>query len=273
MRNCEIYRVNRLDRTYKSAVNIDGVGNKIQNCLIYDAPGTAILLHVNDHIIEYNEIHHVMMDGDDQGAYYLGRDPSEYGNITRYNYFHDIGISPTTHSTWTLYYDDGACGNLAYGNIFQRAGKGGVFLIGGGSYNKAYNNIFIECGKAFHIDNRNAGWGKASLAKGGIYEKRLAAVNFDKPPYSIAYPKLAKFFTDSPKEPKNLIEKNLFYKCGQTVSRHFKTTTFRNNWGTRENPGFIDEKNNNFTLKKDSILFDKIKGFEAIPFEKIGLQK
>lgn len=72
VKNCHIYNFNRLDKTYKSGINIDGVGNKIQNCLIHDAPGTAIYLHGNDHIIEYNEIHHVMMNGDDQGAYYLG---------------------------------------------------------------------------------------------------------------------------------------------------------------------------------------------------------
>lgn len=271
--NCEIYRYNRLDRTYKSAINIDGVGNKISHCLIYDAPGNAILLHGNNHIIEYNEIHDVMLDGDDQGAYYLGRDPSEFGNITRFNYFHDIGISPTTHSTWTIYYDDGACGNQAYGNVFQRAGKGGVFLIGGGSYNKVINNIFIDCGLAIHIDNRNAGWGGSVLKAGGIFEKRLAAVNYSKPPYSKAYPELKNFFQDSPSVPKNEVTRNVFYNCNRILSRNFKTTIYKNNFETKTDPGFVDSKNNNFTLKKSSEVYKKIKGFKPVPFSKMGLLK
>ena len=108
--NCEIHDFNRLDRTYKSAVNLSGVGNIVRHCLIYDAPGTGIYLYGNDHIIEYNEMHHVMMEGHDQGAFYLGRDPSEFGNVVRYNYFHHTSDGPMAHTTWCLYYDDGACG-------------------------------------------------------------------------------------------------------------------------------------------------------------------
>ncbi|MCK5835144.1 MAG: right-handed parallel beta-helix repeat-containing protein, partial [Lentisphaeria bacterium] len=260
--NCEIFRYNRLERTYKSAINIDGVGNKISHCLIYDAPGNAILLHGNNHIIEYNDIHDVMLDGDDQGAYYLGRDPSEFGNITRFNYFHDIGISPTTHSTWTIYYDDGACGNQAYGNVFQRAGKGGVFLIGGGSYNKVINNIFIDCGLAVHIDNRNAGWGGSVLKAGGLFQTRLAAVNYSKPPYSTAYPELKDFFNDSPRVPKNEVTRNVFYNCNRILSRNFKTTLFENNFQTKTDPGFVNLNDKNFALKKSSVVYKKIKGFK-----------
>ena len=271
--NCEIFRYNRLERTYKSAINIDGVGNKISHCLIYDAPGNAILLHGNNHIIEYNDIHDVMLDGDDQGAYYLGRDPSEFGNITRFNYFHDIGISPTTHSTWTIYYDDGACGNQAYGNVFQRAGKGGVFLIGGGSYNKVINNIFIDCGLAVHIDNRNAGWGGSVLKAGGLFQTRLAAVNYSKPPYSTAYPELKDFFNDSPRVPKNEVTRNVFYNCNRILSRNFKTTLFENNFQTKTDPGFVNLNDKNFALKKSSVVYKKIKGFKPVPFSKMGLLK
>lgn len=272
VRNCRIHDFNRLERTYKTAINIDGVGNMIQHCLIYDAPGTAILLHGNDHVIEYNEMHHVMMDGDDQGAYYLGRDPSEFNNVVRYNYFHDIGLSPTTHRTWTVYYDDGSCGNIAYGNVFYKAGKGGAFLIGGGSYNKVYNNIFIDCGLAIDIDNRNAGWAKNSVAKGGVFDKRLKAVNFDKPPYSTRYPELVNYWKGNPKAPKNLVEKNLFYKCKRQVNRKFKTTTWQNNWGAEKDPGFVDAQNKNFQLKKDAAVFKKIKEFKEIPFGDMGLK-
>jgi lysophospholipase L1-like esterase len=41
----------------------------------------------------------------------------------------------------------------------------------------------------------------------------------------------------------------------------------------REAPGFVDPENNNFKLKEDSPVYEKIPGFEPIPFEKIGLQE
>jgi hypothetical protein len=75
--NCRIHDFNRLDRSYKGGVNIDGVGNIIRNNEIYNCPGSAILLHGNDHLIEKNNIHHAVTDGDDMGALYYGRDPSE----------------------------------------------------------------------------------------------------------------------------------------------------------------------------------------------------
>lgn len=270
VKNCKIYRFNRLDRSYKAAVNIDGVGNTVQHCLIYDAPGSAIYLHGNDHIIEYNEIYDVMMDGDDQGAYYLGRDPSEFNNIVRYNYFHHIGISPTTRSTWTIYYDDGACGNIAYGNVLYKAGKGGVFLIGGGKYNSIYNNIFIENKLDIHTDDRMSNWSRKILEKGGLIEKRLKAVNYDKPPYATKYPQLLDYW-DNPGETTNLIEKNVFYNSGQVINSNHHGNIFRFNWTTKYDIGFVDLKNENFALKADALVFKKISDFEAVPFEKMGL--
>jgi hypothetical protein len=45
------------------------------------------ILTENDHLIEYNIIHDAVTDGHDMGAIYYGRNPSEQGNIVRYNYF------------------------------------------------------------------------------------------------------------------------------------------------------------------------------------------
>jgi len=269
--NCRIHNFNRLDRTYKTAVNIDGVGNKIQHCLIYDAPGTAILLHGNDHIIEYNEIHNVMLSGDDQGAYYLGRDPSEFNNIVRYNYFHHIGQSKTAHKTWAVYYDDGSCGNKAYGNIFYKAGKKGTFLVGGGNYNKISNNIFIESNLAIQIDNRCQTWATCLVSDNGIFRHRLNKVKFDQPPYSIRYPELAKYWQENPEEPKNIVEKNIFYKCKKLINSNFKTTIWKNNFQTEQDPGFVNINKNNFQLKKDAKIYKIIKKFQQLPFKKMGL--
>ncbi|WP_372934252.1 right-handed parallel beta-helix repeat-containing protein [Mariniphaga sediminis] len=273
VRNCHIHDFNRLEKTYRSAVNIDGVGNLIQHCLIHDAPGTAIYLHGNDHIIEYNEVHHVMMDGDDQGAYYLGRDPSEFNNVVRYNYWHHIGISPTAHSTMALYYDDGSCGNVAYGNVFYKAGNRTAILIGGGKYNKISNNIFIDCKLGIHTDNRQQNWAKKLLEEGDLFDTRLSLFNITNPPYSTKYPELANYWNDNPAEPANSITKNLFYKTEKLINQRFEKTIIEDNWQTEKDPGFVDFENNNYRLKEDAEVFAKIPGFQNIPFEEIGLLK
>jgi len=273
VKNCHIYNFNRLDKTYKSGINIDGVGNKIQHCRINNAPGTAIYLHGNDHVIEYNEIDHVMMDGDDQGAYYLGRDPSEFNNIVRYNYFHHIGISPTAHSTFCLYYDDGSCGNQAYGNVFYKAGNRSTIIIGGGKYNNVINNIFIDCKLGIHTGDRLKHWSKSLLEKGGLFENRLKLVKSDKGVYAKKYTELANYWNDSPAEPSNKIHNNLFVNTKTLINKKFKNTSIENNWETHIDPGFINYSKKNFKLKKSAKVFKKIKGFKSIPFEKMGLEK
>ena len=45
----------------------------------------------------------------------------------------------------------------------------------------------------------------------------------------------------------------------------------KNNFITGDDPGFIDQKNLNFQLKDNSIVYKKIPEFKKIPFEKIGL--
>jgi hypothetical protein len=268
--DCEIHTVNRWDRSYKAGINLDGVGNRIQHCLIYDAPGSAIYLHGNDHLIEHNEFHHVMQEGDDMGAIYLGRDPSEFGTVIRNNYFHDIGFGKT-RSTWAVYYDDGACGSEAYGNIFVRAGRGGTFLIGGGKYNFTHDNIFVDCGLAIHIDNRQQGWNKGQIAKGGIVEQRLNRMKIDQPPFSVRYPKLAGYWQDNPAVPADPVERNLFVRCQHLTNARPEWGPFRDNWETQADPGFVDMAEGDYRLKPDAEALKRIPGFNPGDISQMGL--
>jgi Right handed beta helix region len=270
--NCDIHDFNRWDRSYRAGVNIDGVGNRIQHCLIYNAPGSAIYLHGNDHLIENNEIHHVMQEGNDMGAFYMGRDPTEFGNVIRDNYFHDIGFG-RTRSTWTIYYDDGACGSEACGNIFVHAGRGGTFLIGGGKYNFTRDNIFVDCGLAIHIDNRLQGWGKGMIAKDGIFARRLNLMNIEQPPFSVRYPQLAKYWQDNPAMPADPVERNLFVRCQNITNAKPEWGPFKDNWETKNDPGFVDMAKGDFRLKLDAEVFKKIPGFKPGDFSQMGLLK
>jgi len=252
-------------------VNIDGVGNIIRNCEIYNCPGSAILLSGNEHLLEYNNIHNAVTDGDDMGAVYYGRNPSERGNKVQYNFFHHIG---NDHGIIvSVYHDDGACGMEVTGNIFYMAGSRNV-LIGGGSDNVYRNNIFIDAGLAFHIDNRLMGWAKASLDKDGIFQQRLEAVNYKQPPYSTAYPKLSNYFEDNPALPKrNFIENNVFVNVKMIHNASAQWSYLGKTYTTCDESIFVDAANMNFQLKPGAEVFRVMPEFKSIPFNKIGIQK
>ena len=268
--NCRIHDFNRIDRSYKAGVNIDGVGNLIRYCEIYNSPGSAILLHGNDHLIELNNIHHAVTDGDDMGAIYFGRDPSELGNQIKNNFFHHIGNEYGIIAA--VYHDDGACGTEVTGNVFYKAGSRTI-LIGGGNDNIYRENIFIDCALPFHIDSRLTGWAKAMVEVNGIFKKRLTAVNFQQPPYSISYSHLPYYFDDSLGAPKrNFIENNVFVNVKKIHNGKAEWVHVGKNVITHADPGFIDSAAMNFGLKTSSVIFQQLPEFKTIPFEKIGVQ-
>jgi len=247
--NCEIHDFNRWDRTYKAAVNIDGVGNRIRHCLIYNCPGSAIYLHGNDQLIEFNEVHHAMMEGDDHGAFYMGRDPTERGNIIRYNYWHDIA---PTNNTYCLYFDDsGGDGSLVYGNIFQRAGYFATININNGSDIVMTNNVFINCRKPVRMGVGGGMW----RTKDGRFEHLLKTVNYGQPPWSSRYPELLQYLAARPQMPRgNLFAENLLVK---TQPPKADSVTLKNNRPVDADP----------TMK-----YSAIPGFMPIPFDQMGIQ-
>ncbi|WP_205764380.1 right-handed parallel beta-helix repeat-containing protein [Arenibacter sp. 6A1] len=268
--NSILHDVNRVEKSYRAPIHLTGVGNSIMNCEIYNAPSMAILLHGNEHRIEYNDIHDVCREVDDQGAIYYGRDPSERGHKVFYNYFHHID---DTHRTTAVYHDDGACGMEVFGNIFYRAGSLPV-LIGGGMDNPYSNNIFIGGDLAVHVDNRLQNWSKATLENNGVFDKRLQAVNYKYPPYSTSYPQLVKYWEDNPAIPKrNTFSKNIFYKVKNIYNGKSEWMPFlEDNWITTENPGFVNEETLDFNLEKGAKIYQQVPGFKPIPFDKIGVQ-
>ncbi|MBR5298032.1 MAG: right-handed parallel beta-helix repeat-containing protein [Parabacteroides sp.] len=265
--NCRIYNYNRIEKSYRPGIWIDGVGNRVSGCSIHDAPSMAILFHGNDHLIELCDITRVCNEVDDQGAIYYGRDPSELGNVIRYCYFHEL--SPK-HRVTATYHDDGACGAEVYGNIYYKAGSIPV-LIGGGHQNHYKNNIFVTSPVAIRVDNRMQNWGKDMVAKGGIIDQRLETVKFDSPPYSEAYPWLPTYWDSTPSYPKgNVVEGNLFYQIGNVIGGRTEWLEMNNNWITSTNPGWIDPSDPLKGFEVGAPIYRMIKDFPVLPFSKIG---
>jgi parallel beta-helix repeat protein len=272
--NCDIHHFNRWDRTYKGAVNLDGVGNRISHCDIHDAPAVAIYLHGNDHVIEYNRIHDVVKEADEIGAFYMGRDPSERGNILRHNFFYHIGQweKPITsgHGTVALHFDDcSGNGTQVFGNIFWHAGSNSAFILGTDVTVK--NNLILDCHYLQNPYNRAeyAGDGR----KGGIFYKRLHAVKFDQSPWKEHYPGFETFLDRIATDPReNLVANNLIVTRSILPPSKAKAPTLlrlENNRFEKSIPDlFVDPAKGNFTLKPGADI--GISGFDPIPFEKIG---
>lgn len=199
--NNHIHHYSQWVRTWQLAINLYGVGNRIAHNLIHHAPHEAIYVRGNDHMLEFNEIHHVCQETGDAGAIHTGRDYTWRGNTYRYNYIHHLK-GPGLHGVTALYLDDFSSGYTLYGNICYRCGRG--TLIGGGRDNMVQNNIYIECHPSIILDARGLSW--AGYYFDGSYNvlwERMDQMHATKPPFSKRYPELINLRQDEPAIPKN----------------------------------------------------------------------
>jgi len=264
--NNRIYKFSRWVRTYKPAVFLCGAGNRVAHNLMHDAPHMAVFFIGNDHILEFNEVHHVCLETGDAGAFYIGRDWTQRGSVVRYNYFHDL--TATMEAVVAVYLDDMACGITIFGNIISRVHLG--VLIGGGRDNIVENNIFLDCPLAISMDNRGY-YGSAETLLG-----RLEAVNHKHPPYSTRYPALARILDGNPELPvDNVIARNisaggdfLSLSGGRMPEEIQKLVTVKDNL-TDGDVGLIAPEKGNFRLKDNSTALRL--GFIPIPVQKIGI--
>lgn len=233
--NNHIHNYSEWVRTYQGAVIVNGVGNRVANNLIHDAPHTGILLGGNENIVEYNELHTLAQQTGDVGAFYMGRDWTQRGNIIRYNYFHDL-LGPGLYGVMAVYLDDWSSGTTIFGNVFYKSGRSA--FIGGGRDNTVENNIFIECAPSVHVDARGLGWASYYFDKKSPFYvntmfDRMDDMKFSEPPYSEKYPELLKLYNDEPAAPKNnKILRNVSY--GGTFANisdgmDFKIIEFKDN--------------------------------------------
>lgn len=273
--NCLFTRFSRWSRTYRPAVLVGGVGVRVAHNLMYDAPHSAILLGGNDHLIEYNEIHHVCTETGDAGAFYMGRDLTQRGTVLRYNYFHDLGKSlqaDTFVDVMAVYLDDCTCGITVFGNLFVRAGR--AAMIGGGRDNTVENNIFVDCEPAVHVDARGMGWASFWFdGRDSTLMDRLKAVPYQQPPWSERYPQLVNILEDEPAKPKgNRIVRNICVG-GRWIDLYDnlndQIVTIRDNM-VNDEVG-LEVTPQGVRLRDGSPAYQR--GFQPIPVERIGLYR
>ncbi|MDR1102406.1 MAG: right-handed parallel beta-helix repeat-containing protein [Tannerella sp.] len=268
--NNHIYRYSRLNRTYRPAVQLSGAGNRMAHNRIHDAPHMAVSFSGNDHCLEYNEVYDIAQETGDVGAFYIGRDWTERGNLIRHNYFHHL-FGPGLYGVNAVYLDDFASGSTIHGNVFYLAGK--AAFVGGGHDNTFTNNVFIDCTASIHVDARGVNWASIYIGEDGNMElyQKLKAVNPAQPPYSERYPELARLPGFSPGQPKgNVFRSNLSYGGRwRDIEQDVDEVTIEDNFVLREIPSGIDAATGKLYPEDESIL-ERIH-FQKIPFDRIGL--
>ena len=276
--NNHIHHYAKLQQNMQSVL-VGGVGNRVAHNLIHHGAPGAIEYNGNDHLIEFNEIHDVVLDAGDAGVMYTGRDWTFRGNMVRHNFIHHIPKGPG-YGTKGVYVDDCCSSTATYGNVFYQMHD--AVLIGGGRDNVVENNIFIECDNPVWIDARGMDWDYFK-PDGPMYDT-LKRIDYQNPPWSTRYPELARILEEHPQAPLgNTLKKNVSYQSNWDAMAERWRLIFENNnldkkhiqiadnFAAEDDPGFVDAANMNFQLKDDSIVYQKIPGFKRIPFEKIGL--
>ena len=274
--NCDIHHFSRLQLTYTPGVDLHGVGHRVAHNHLHDAPHTAVLLTGNDHVVELNEIDHVCTQTGDAGAFYMGRDWTERGNVVRHNFFHDLGIfGYGRHGVRAVYLDDCASGTTIYGNVFLRCTR--AVLIGGGRDNRVQNNLFVHCEPAIQLDGR--GQCLTEQWRDMVYNTmrpRLEEMNHHEPPYAERYPQLAEL--DAVYEAGegfaptgNVIASNLCYGGRWLLTLRDVDPHLLPDDGNLigVDPGFADEPNDDLRLATGSLAYET--GMQAIPFDRMGL--
>lgn len=286
--NCKVHNYNRRNKFLWAAINIDGCGNRISHCEIFNSEWQGIYVRGNEHLFEYNHIHHVTLNSNDTSPWYIGRDPSDRGNVVRYNYIHHCGNPERMNMG--IYCDDSSTDVLVYGNIFYKMNTNhGVLYSNSGWDLKMKNNIVIEpISATFEISAHYYTWASAQripmLGENGLIRNRLTkSVNIYEAPYSERYPDLVNYLHpivegkewEGIRARRNILTKNLIVGGSpnpiQLVGGQYAQCDDVNNYRTDNDPGFADYKNGNFNLKPDSEVFKKISGFEPLPFDNMGL--
>lgn len=266
--NCHIYELSRIDHTYTPGVWLDGVGNVIRNNEFHDIASSAMRVEGNDHLVELNEVHHVVLESQDQGGVDMFGNPTYRGNIYRHNYWHHIGnILPggdTSHvMRGGIRLDDAICGVLIEGNVFHQCAAspshfGGV-QIHGGKENVITRSLFVDCGAAVSFSP----WGEKRWKE--FVKEALDAPAIDRALYLERYPALAELEEN---HDANTVRNNAVLRCNELFLRAPKSVTSENNLESSDESMLPETPDGRLNWRVEDA---KALGVAHIPFDRIGL--
>ncbi|MDR1269903.1 MAG: right-handed parallel beta-helix repeat-containing protein [Planctomycetaceae bacterium] len=284
--NSIVHNFSRIDRAYAPAVLIDGVANRISHNLFCDSPAHAIRCEGMEQIIEFNEIHSVVYESDDQSGIDLWGNPFMRGIVIRYNYWHHIGSGRDVAGQSGIRLDDMISSVLMYGNVFFRSSGGqfGGIQIHGGKDNIVDSNLMIDCKYAVSFSP----WGEkrwlANLDKN--FGTRVKANGFDpdNEVYRSKYPDYAELKQNADR---NFIVRNIAVGCDNFARNNRRNVLLENIMLPWLPDLFVETKGlqqadqnrvpadarkirNRLTIPADSPLYEFL-GIKPLPIESMGL--
>lgn len=270
--NCDFERFARLTTTYNPAIGVGGVGNHIRHNKIHDALHMGMTGGGVKNDISYNEFYDLLKDTDDAGAVYGGRRYLSRGNVFKYNYFHDLkSETEGSFGVHGIYFDDGFSGAIAVGNVFENVTGSAIFFAGKDNY--AANNIFINVGKStITLSPRSMDGSGTGTDVAGYLLNSLKGIPYKNEYWQKEFPEVYNAETDMFPDinVNNVFIRNLSYKSPAVPGASGKNIA-NNNYQTDRDPGFYSIKDRNYLLKPDSEVFDRIEGFEPVPFTRMGM--
>ena len=279
--NNHIHHTSRVQLTHTPFIHLRGVGLRVAHNLMHHQPHQGVTWRGCDHVMEFNEIYMTNTTTTEGGVFYSGRTWTWMNNVIRYNFIHHINddMPECGSSTRVVHLDDNIAGTTFHGNVCYLTG-GGVSICGG-PFNTVSNNLSVDCLSVVDVGTRNRdNW--ALDEKGELVERhnhayrmprKLRAVSFRKPPYSVRFPELVELMEKKPIGApwgtvitNNVAVRTRAVRIGGGVKTEYLTV--KGNWEGGD-PGFVAPGTMNFALRPDSPVFKT--GFKPIPFERIGL--
>jgi hypothetical protein len=296
----EIARWGRWERTYRSAVRVDGCGQIVEHNDLHENPHSAIRFAGNEHRLRYNRIWNVTNATNDAGVIYTGRDWGYRGTEISNNFIHHVeSIFGGSHG---IYLDDAASGIQVTGNVLYRI-RGLATFNGGGRDNVFANNVIVDA-IGTHSADRRARTSNYNFASNGkpdswnllgrinvVYETysqdypNVQDIDYQSGVWASRYPALAAIPNDWPQvqashwqDPEgSVFSRNVFWRSNPGM--------VEGTWGgsgayelyseiaanLEADPLFVDEAGLDLALRPESPAFT-IPGFQPIPFAEIGIR-
>ncbi|MCQ2164705.1 MAG: right-handed parallel beta-helix repeat-containing protein [Bacteroidales bacterium] len=251
----------RFKRTYNEGIGTDGCGIHLHHNELHTSPSSAFALGGNDVVAEFNHIHNVCQESDDQGGFDLYLDPSMRGIVMRYNRWSDI-VGGTRYGVAAIRLDDLITGVSMYGNVFERCGsvEFGAIQVHGGSENVIEDNLFYKCPMAVSFTNYSDSlWHEThKVISKMLYED----INILSPQYLLRYPEIREFGKNIDV---NIIRSNLLVGCDSLFFRDGGVQISSGNIMVEDDGRSVEELCKSVNLHP--------LGIRAIPVEEMGIKK
>ncbi|XP_076473023.1 uncharacterized protein LOC143302302 [Babylonia areolata] len=208
VRDNHIWHNARYGAFSNDAVTIEGVGVLVAHNHIHHGQYAGIKWRGNEHVMEYNHVHHMCWNSSDCGAFFTGRRWNWRGNVIRYNHVHDVLRHFPGSDVRGIMLDDEYSSALVEHNVFY---NNDVHVnIGGGRDNVVRENIMYNAERyTMQVDARGLG----SNNHGDFMREKLLSSPYRTELWKARYPELYDILDSNPGAPKgNQIYNNVIYE-------------------------------------------------------------